>query len=114
MLTFVLVVIIVALIWSGVSKMLAAWMIGAAIGLVLTIAIIVHYTRKARRAQVQDTRPIIFIGNKQTKVFHFTSCRHVQNISNYDRIGFHNQDEALDLGYHACGTCQPPEVRMPK
>lgn len=114
MLTFVLVVIIIALIWSGVSKMLAAWLIGAAIGLVLTIAIIVHYSRKARRAQVQDTRPIIFIGNKQTKVFHFTTCRHAQNISNYDRIGFHNQDEALDLGYHACGTCQPPEVRMPK
>lgn len=114
MLTFVLVVIIIALIWSGVSKMLAAWMIGAAIGLLITVAIIVHYTRKARRAQVQDTRPIIFIGNKQTKVFHFTSCRHAQNISKYDRIGFHNQDEALDLGYHACGTCQPPEVRMPK
>lgn len=53
MLTFILIVIIVALIWSGVTSFLSYWLIGAAIGLVLTIAIVVHYSRKARRAQAQ-------------------------------------------------------------
>ena len=67
-----------------------------------------------RRRQPVDTRPILLCGNTHTLVYHFPECPHAQRIPRNQRIGFHDQDEALDRGYHACQYCKPPVVRVPK
>ncbi len=47
------------------------------------------------------------IGNKSTKVFHTSSCRYVDQITN--KIYFSSREEALDSGYSPdqSNACKP-------
>jgi len=79
---------------------------------VLVVVLALRAGRKRRRPV--DTRPILMYGNTQTMTYHMRDCPHAQRIPADHRIGFHDQDEALDRGYHACQYCKPPIVRVPK
>jgi len=46
-----------------------------------------------------------YIGNKNSKVFHLTSCRSLPQEQN--RVYFDSRQEAIDAGYTPCGVCKP-------
>ena len=51
------------------------------------------------------TETSVYVGNKNTKTFHLSSCRSAPTEQN--RVNFESQQTALDTGYKACGICKP-------
>lgn len=49
--------------------------------------------------------PEVYIGNKNSKVFHLSSCRSLPQEQN--RVYFNSRQDALDAGYTPCGICKP-------
>ena len=55
-----------------------------------------------------NTQPeTLYIGNKNSKVFHALSCGAVNNMKEDNKIPFENYDDAVNAGYRPCGTCDP-------
>lgn len=54
-----------------------------------------------RKTDVQGT----FIGNKNSKVFHLTTCKNLPSEKN--RVKFNSRNTAVDSGYKPCGNCKP-------
>lgn len=50
---------------------------------------------------------ITYIGNKNTKKFHLTSCRYVGTIAEGNRVTLNSRDEAISKGYVPCQVCNP-------
>lgn len=49
-----------------------------------------------------------YIVHKESKKFHYPSCRHAENMNEENRIYFSGtRDEAISEGYIPCGTCKP-------
>ena len=48
---------------------------------------------------------IVYIGNKNTKTFHKSTCGSLPAEQN--RITFNTRQEAIDAGYTPCGSCKP-------
>ncbi len=46
-----------------------------------------------------------YIGNRNSKVFHLTTCASLPNEKN--RVYFTSKKDAITKGYRACGQCQP-------
>ena len=46
-----------------------------------------------------------YIGNINSQTFHTPTCKNLPKESN--RITFSNREEAVNAGYHPCGTCKP-------
>ncbi len=51
--------------------------------------------------------PDAYIGNKNSKVFHFTHCDSVSKMSEKNKVTFESWDEATQSGYSPCGKCNP-------
>lgn len=49
-----------------------------------------------------------FLGNLDTKVYHYPSCAWAQKINSENRIWFTDSNEALSAGYKPCKKCNPP------
>ncbi len=60
-------------------------------------------------SEKQNATPAItetsYIGNKNTKKFHYPSCSGLPKEEN--RVTFNTRDEAVDKGYSPCGICKP-------
>ncbi len=50
---------------------------------------------------------IIYIGNKNSHVFHQESCSSVKSMSDKNLVIFLTRDEAIEQGYEPCGRCNP-------
>lgn len=46
-----------------------------------------------------------YIGNKNSKKFHYPSCHTLPSEKN--RVYFNTRDEAIQYGYNPCGNCNP-------
>mgnify|MGYP000866509724 CR=1 FL=1 len=46
-----------------------------------------------------------YIGNKNTKVFHYQTCSYLPDSNN--RCYFITRQEAINSGYRPCGKCKP-------
>ena len=52
-----------------------------------------------------DTPSQKYIGNKNTKKFHYPSCYSLPYEKN--RVYFNSRSEAVNSGYSSCGNCNP-------
>jgi len=51
---------------------------------------------------------IQYFANKNTKKFHYPSCRSVKQMKEKNKISFSgNRDEVIARGYDPCGNCHP-------
>lgn len=48
-----------------------------------------------------------YIGHKETLKFHHSTCAHVKNMNESNKVGFNTREEALNKGYVACKVCKP-------
>jgi methylphosphotriester-DNA--protein-cysteine methyltransferase len=53
-----------------------------------------------------DTGP--FVGSKNSNVYHYPSCYHVQAIKPQNLITFDTLADACAAGYRPCKDCNPP------
>ena len=54
-----------------------------------------------------DETDIIYIGNKNSQVFHQESCSSVKSMSDKNKVIFLTRDEAIEEGYSPCERCKP-------
>jgi micrococcal nuclease len=48
-----------------------------------------------------------WLGNANTKKFHYPDCQHGQRTKSHNQVWFDFRQEALDAGYEPCGVCKP-------
>ena len=48
-----------------------------------------------------------YVGNMNSKKFHYADCTAAQKIKPANRIEFNSRDEATGSGYIPCKICQP-------
>lgn len=49
----------------------------------------------------------LYIGNKNSKIFHTLSCSSVSNMKESNKVSFSVYEDALSAGYKPCGSCKP-------
>lgn len=56
-----------------------------------------------------ETTSADYIGNKNSKVFHYTWCNSVDRMNESNKVFFNNitKDEIIAKGYKPCGNCNP-------
>lgn len=50
---------------------------------------------------------VMYIGNKNSKVFHYPDCKSVSTMKEKNKIEFYSREEAVTLNYKPCGACHP-------
>lgn len=50
---------------------------------------------------------LTYIGNKKSQRFHLPTCPGVQTMSEKNKVILSSREEAIELGYSPCGTCNP-------
>ena len=48
-----------------------------------------------------------YVGNKNSKKFHYTWCSSVSDMKEKNKITFHSREEAIAEGYVPCKKCNP-------
>ena len=48
-----------------------------------------------------------FVGNKESKIFHYSRCHHAKRIKTENRVYFDTCEEAIFAGYRPCKVCKP-------
>lgn len=48
-----------------------------------------------------------YVGNKNSKIFHYSDCSSVAKMKVENRVGFNSRDEAVGNGYRPCKKCSP-------
>lgn len=48
-----------------------------------------------------------YIGNANSKKFHFADCSSVNKMNPNNRVNFNTRDEAIAAGYVPCKRCNP-------
>lgn len=48
-----------------------------------------------------------FIGNKNTKLFHKSTCSSAKNMMEENKIGTNDRSELINAGYRPCKRCKP-------
>ena len=49
-----------------------------------------------------------FVGSVNSNVYHYPSCRYVDQIKPENRIWFSSSQDARNHGYRPCQVCNPP------
>lgn len=65
------------------------------------------YKENPPLTQENTPQNISYCGNKNSKVFHLTTCSSVKNMKAENRVEFPNRDEAINSGFHPCSRCNP-------
>lgn len=65
----------------------------------------VHYGGKSYK--VNDPAPYSFVGNKNSKKFHISTCDGVKNMNSNNKVNFSSREDAVTQGYVACNICRP-------
>ena len=53
------------------------------------------------------TSKISYIGNKNSKVFHYPSCDSVSKMKDKNKVSLSSRQEAIKKGYKPCARCNP-------
>ncbi len=53
----------------------------------------------------------LFVGNNQTKKFHYCTCAQAEKVSPRNRVCFSNAKYAVSQGYVPCGFCKPTDAK---
>ena len=48
-----------------------------------------------------------YVGNKNSKKFHFANCEYAEKMSTRNKVEFTSRQEAIDLEYEPCNACKP-------
>ena len=48
-----------------------------------------------------------YVGNKNSKIFHYTDCSSAAKMKAENRVSFNSRDEAVGNGYRPCKKCSP-------
>lgn len=48
-----------------------------------------------------------YVGNANSKKFHYSDCASAQKIKSSNRVSFNSRDEAISNGYVPCKRCKP-------
>lgn len=48
-----------------------------------------------------------YVGNANSKIFHYADCKWVGKMSFENQILFNSRDEAINSGYRPCKKCSP-------
>lgn len=54
-----------------------------------------------------STAALNYVGNKNSKVFHYSDCGGVQTMSDSNKVTFSSREDAVKAGYTPCSTCKP-------
>ena len=49
----------------------------------------------------------VYVGNKNSHVFHRSTCGSASSMSEKNKVAFSSREEAIDAGYKPCGKCSP-------
>ncbi len=71
--------------------------------------VIVRYGETVINTEITTAKPGLqpteYIGNKNSKKFHLSSCKNLPKAEN--RVTFETREQAINDGYSPCGSCQP-------
>ena len=56
---------------------------------------------------VEEEKEITYIGNKNTKKFHYSGCSSVSDMKSKNKVEFNSRDKAISQGYVPCKRCNP-------
>ena len=59
------------------------------------------------RSLPDDGIDSVYIGNRNSHIFHSASCNSVKDMSEKNKIEFQSRDEAIEKGYKPCSRCNP-------
>lgn len=65
------------------------------------------YSEESRDASPAEGTSTQYLGNANTKKFHYPDCPSGQKTKPSNQVWFDSKQEALDAGYEPCGSCQP-------
>lgn len=68
---------------------------------------VVFDNSKPKETPPEPEKEVQYIGNSNTKKFHYPSCRSVKDIKDSNKVYFYSRDEAINAGYSPCGICKP-------
>ncbi|NLY21082.1 MAG: nuclease [Tissierellia bacterium] len=61
--------------------------------------------------KIEDTSiepdEVLYIGNKNSKIFHSNSCDSVSKMKESNKVNIENRDFAISNGYKPCNICKP-------
>lgn len=64
-------------------------------------------TSKPETSEDEDIE-LDYVLNTNTKKFHYTSCKSVEEIKDKNREDYHGtRDKVIDRGFSPCGRCKP-------
>ena len=65
-------------------------------------------TADETESPAEPTAPVVmYIGNKNSKVFHYPDCKSVSTMKEKNKVEFYSREEAEALHYKPCGACHP-------
>ena len=76
--------------------------VGVAVFIALIVFLVIRH-RKKRAAYL--ALPVLYIGNKASKVYHIPSCNQIQNIGLMNVVQFRSSNEVIRAGYRPCNHC---------
>lgn len=62
-------------------------------------------TQQTPQQSVQNT--MVYIGNKNSKIFHKADCSSVKRMKDSNKVSLSSRDQAIAQGYTPCQICQP-------
>ena len=62
---------------------------------------------RATMAEGNDTPTVMYIGNKNSHVFHRLDCDSVRTMKEKNKIEFYSREEAIEKKYKPCTRCVP-------
>lgn len=58
-------------------------------------------------AEKPDSSAAVYIGNKNSKKFHYASCSSVKDMKEKNKVELNTREEAIEKGYVPCKNCNP-------
>lgn len=70
-----------------------------------TVTVDTSSSDNSSRIVSSDPENMIYVGNKNSKIFHKETCKSISNMKSENMISFETIDEALNSDYKPCGIC---------
>ena len=70
-----------------------------------TVTIDISSINNSSKDTPSDPINMIYVGNKNSKIFHKENCKSVSNMKSENMISFSTIDEAIANDYKPCGVC---------
>ena len=65
-------------------------------------------TAEDAQSPTEDAQEVTYIGNANTKKFHYPWCASVNKMAEHNRVYFYgSRDELINRGYVPCKNCNP-------